>query len=273
MPVQFNDEFASLTLRAVLPALLVAVVDYATGKQFEVAALYVAVVMYASWVGGVKFGLLAAAVSASAIIFLGLYQGFPYDSTFYFIVNVVNKVFILAAVALAVSRARRNHVEAIGYARTDPLTNLANRRAFEERLVLECHRRNRTGAKIACAYIDVDDFKTVNDTLGHEIGDAVLVAVAQTVTGHLRSTDLAARLGGDEFSVLLPGTGRDEAMTVIGRIRDGLLEAMKDQNWTVTFSIGLAIVEDSHAAPADLLAQADRLMYEAKRGGKNRIAA
>lgn len=252
---------------------LVAGIDYATGAQFEVAALYVAAVMYAAWSGGRLCGLSATAFATAAIVALGAIQGSPYASHFYFAVNVVNKALILLAVALVVARARQDHMLATENARTDPLTRLANRRAFEERLTLETRRRARDPAALGCAFVDIDDFKDVNDRLGHDVGDAVLVAVAQSIGGHLRATDLAARLGGDEFCVLLSGIRREEALAVVNRIRDDLLAAMKKGGWGVTFSIGLAFVDDAQATPAELIAQADRLMYEAKRSGKNRIAA
>lgn len=252
---------------------LVAGIDYATGAQFEVAALYVAAVMYAAWSGGRLCGLTATAFATAAIVALGAIHGSPYASHFYFAVNVVNKALILLAVAFVVARARQDHMLATENARTDPLTRLANRRAFEERLTLETRRRARDPASLGCAFVDIDDFKDVNDRLGHDVGDAVLVAVAQSIGGRLRATDLAARLGGDEFCVLLPGIRREEALAVVNRIRDDLLAAMKKGGWGVTFSIGLAFVDDTQATPAELIAQADRLMYEAKRSGKNRIAA
>jgi diguanylate cyclase (GGDEF)-like protein len=251
----------------------VAGLDYATGALFEVAALYVAAVMYAAWSGGRTCGLAAAALATAAIVVLGLIQGSPYSSPFYFAVNVVNKALIVVAIAFVVARARQDHMLATENARTDPLTRLANRRAFEERLTLEARRRAREPQALGCAFVDIDDFKEVNDRLGHDVGDAVLVAVAQAIAARLRGADLAARLGGDEFCVLLPGIRREEALAVTNRIRDELMAAMEKGGWSVTFSIGLAMVEGADATPAELIAQADRLMYEAKRNGKNRIAA
>lgn len=259
-----------------ISALLIALVaglDYATGSQFEVAALYVAAIMYAAWSGGRTCGLAAAALATAAIVVLGLVQGSPYSSFLYFAINVVNKALIAVAVAFVVARARQDHMLATENARTDPLTRLANRRAFEERLTLEARRSAREPAALCCAFVDIDDFKEVNDQLGHDVGDAVLVAVAQAIAARLRGADLAARLGGDEFCVLLPGIGREEALAVTNRIRDELLAAMEKGGWAVTFSIGLAMVDGVGASPAELIAQADRLMYEAKRSGKNRIAA
>jgi diguanylate cyclase (GGDEF)-like protein len=156
-------------------------------------------------------------------------------------------------------------------ARIDFLTQLCNRRAFFELGEVELARLRRHQRAVTMAYIDLDNFKGINDKLGHETGDSLLLAVTQILKSNLRSTDVIARLGGDEFAVLLPETTAEVASALMQKLR-GLLNAeMQKQRWAVTFCIGLV----THASPPPsfdrLIQEADELMYNAKRAGKDRV--
>jgi diguanylate cyclase len=155
----------------------------------------------------------------------------------------------------------------------DPLTDLANLNLFNDRLDHAIRRISRTGESVGVLFLDVDDFKVVNDTLGHDAGDQVLVAIGQRMRTVLRGSDVAARIGGDEFAILL------EAMTAptdAGIAAKRLLTALDDpfrvagQEIMVHASIGAASTEDSTANGQDLLREADTAMYAAKNEGKHR---
>jgi diguanylate cyclase (GGDEF)-like protein len=130
-------------------------------------------------------------------------------------------------------------------------------------------RRQQT--PFTAVFIDLDKFKQVNDQFGHETGDALLKCVSDGLLASIRAGDIAGRLGGDEFALLLPGMNGVAARNYVEKIRRRLLDAMGENAWPVTFSIGFV----SHQrAPDDLdrlLADADRLMYGAKQSGGNRI--
>jgi diguanylate cyclase (GGDEF)-like protein len=156
---------------------------------------------------------------------------------------------------------------------TDELTALPNRRRFMTEFRRESQRADRAGTPLSVIVLDIDDFKQVNDTWGHETGDLVLRGLAAALAAATRSVDLAARLGGEEFAVLLPNTDAEGAQGVAERIQHDLRELavpVGDTTVGATASFGISSFPDL-AALGDLLNDADRSLYEAKRAGKNRI--
>jgi diguanylate cyclase (GGDEF)-like protein/PAS domain S-box-containing protein len=157
-------------------------------------------------------------------------------------------------------------------AQHDPLTGLVNRTVLRDQLQARLASRRRASS-VAVLFIDVDDFKVVNDTLGHETGDALLLEVGRRLQKERRSRDTAARMGGDEFTILLSGIrGAKDAVMVTERIRRTLRRPIQlgDRTLTVAVSIGIAIATDATASAEDLLAEADTALYEAKARGKDR---
>lgn len=120
-------------------------------------------------------------------------------------------------------------------------------------------------------YIDLDNFKTVNDTLGHSTGDQVLKSVVHFFRKHLRETDVTARLGGDEFALLLPETGIEESKVVLGKLHDNFQVEMNRNNWPITLSMGSVTCEKMPSSIDTLLNFADELMYSVKHKSKNSI--
>ena len=161
----------------------------------------------------------------------------------------------------------------------DGLTGLANRRRFEERLAREVERARRfPGQALALVMLDIDDFKAVNDRLGHVAGDEVLRAVARTMRVDRRETDLAARYGGEELALILPGADLDGAARAAERIRRAVeeldlpLPGPDGESLRVTLSAGVAVFGHGAEDAPGLVAAADDALYQAKRSGKNRVA-
>ena len=155
----------------------------------------------------------------------------------------------------------------------DPLTGLPNRALFVDRLEHALARTKRDDdSAVAVLFLDLDDFKTVNDSLGHEAGDQMLVAIADRVTGALREGDTAARLGGDEFAVLLEDAGRQDPALIAARLLEHVSGRVHvgDQTITAQASIGIAVSGEHGSTPEELLRSADLAMYLAKARGKNR---
>jgi len=157
--------------------------------------------------------------------------------------------------------------------RTDPLTGLPNRRAMMEELHGEMARSGREGGTLAVLMVDVDHFKLVNDTHGHEVGDRVLQILAQALKEALRAYDVCARWGGEEFLVLLPGTDRAGALEVGEKLRKAVAAhsvPAGEARVTVGLSVGVAVLEPQESMDS-LLRRADAAMYEAKRHGRDRV--
>ena len=157
-------------------------------------------------------------------------------------------------------------------ARTDPLTGLANRSAFEERLQQEIARVVRYGHPLSLALLDLDDFKRVNDLYGHLAGDDALRRVSRELDGAIRRVDLAARLGGEEFALLLPETDTPEALALVRRL-GGAIRLPGADGPALTVSAGVATCPAHAALPEALVAAADDALYRAKRAGKDRAVA
>jgi len=158
----------------------------------------------------------------------------------------------------------------------DSLTGLFNRRRFDEELDRELARTHRTGTKGALLFLDLDQFKDVNDSFGHQAGDELLVSVAVLLGDRVRETDSVARLGGDEFAVLLPNTGMGQASAVAEKILQTLCDhafAINGHPISMTASIGMALLPKHGNTAADLLSRADMAMYQAKEDGRNRVRA
>jgi diguanylate cyclase (GGDEF)-like protein len=157
---------------------------------------------------------------------------------------------------------------------TDDLTQLANRRRFEDALAFEVSRVQRFGGSLALLVADLDDFKGVNDRFGHPLGDQVLRMFADVIRETVRVVDLPARPGGEEFAVILPGTDLEEASTLAERIRATLqsrrIVTSEGQSLAVTASFGVASFAETLSA-AELFGAADEALYEAKAAGKNRV--
>ena len=179
-----------------------------------------------------------------------------------------------AAEASAALGRVESHRAAEARASTDVLTGLPNRRYFEEFCALLAHRRRADDA-VGVLMIDIDHFKLVNDQHGHEIGDEVLRAVAGAIAGAVREGDVPARFGGEEFAVLLRNPSGRVAFEVGERVRAavGALDLGASGVDSISVSVGVAVADNHEVTMAELLAEADRALYRAKRAGRDRVVA
>ncbi|MBI4539889.1 MAG: GGDEF domain-containing protein [Gemmatimonadetes bacterium] len=154
----------------------------------------------------------------------------------------------------------------------DPLTSLLNRRAFHERLIEECERSRRYGEHFSLILLDLDRFKSINDTFGHDAGDAILVWVGRMLTDHTRVADTPFRIGGEEFAIIAPATGMGVAHTVAQRLLDTLAEAKPplEVQLRLTASAGFAACPDNGFQTDALFRAADQALIRAKQTGRSR---
>lgn len=172
-------------------------------------------------------------------------------------------------------RLQKELAETSDMVRHDALTGALNRRGMDEALEHEVARARRHQAPLCMALLDIDNFKRLNDSLGHEVGDAALVHLVQVVKDTIRPQDTLARYGGEEFVILLPDTSLDDSVSAMTRVQRELTRRFflhKNEKLLITFSCGVAELGGDEA-PAEGMQRADAAMYLAKRGGKNRVLA
>jgi diguanylate cyclase (GGDEF)-like protein len=165
-------------------------------------------------------------------------------------------------------RERAGHQHAVA---TDQLTGAANARSFRAIASAEVERARRYQRDLSLAYIDVDDFKAINDRLGHPEGDHVLFEVSHVMRTSVRAADTVARIGGDEFAILMPEIGAEPARAVIERVRGQLARLRTSDGEPVLCSIGLVTFDRPATSLKELVTAGDELLYRAKEGGKDRI--
>ena len=162
--------------------------------------------------------------------------------------------------------------EIVGLSLRDGLTGLFNHTYFYQQIDMEVRRYVRYGTLVSLALIDIDDFKKINDTYGHQEGDRILAAIGKTILCVARDSDICCRYGGDEFAIILPLTGVHEAGVIADRLKMKLKECMPGDR-TVTVSIGVASCGEKIGTYRALMEKADAALYQVKRSGKNRVIA
>jgi diguanylate cyclase (GGDEF)-like protein len=247
---------------------LVAWADHFSGLDLQLDFFYLLPLAIVAWICGRRDGLVTAAL-ATVLWTLVDVTGRPVRTQPGLIVwNAAVELLFFSGVALLVSFMGKQADNLRSLAREDPLTGVANRRAFFGALTSAVDLSMRREGSWTIAYIDVDDFKLINDRLGHNTGDDVLRAVAVTLRSATRRVDVVARLGGDEFAVLMPDTDPEQAETAVGKLQAILDGAMAEGGWPVTFSIGVTTFLSAPPSPDIALAVADERMYEVKHDRK-----
>ncbi|MGL4553474.1 MAG: GGDEF domain-containing protein [Gemmataceae bacterium] len=249
---------------------LIALVDYATGPWLSCSIFYLVPVAFGARFGGFSHGIVLALAGTAAWQLIDQSER-PDMAPVIRAWNGIVHFATLALLCSLFSRLEAGLRREQRLARTDSLTGAANARTFYEAAAAAADRAVAAGRPLTVAYLDLDDFKRLNDLQGHAAGDEALKFLVQTVQQHVRRGDLLARLGGDEFALLLPGAGPDDALPMLRRIQALLAREMAGRGWPVTLSAG-AITFLKPASGVDvMIQQVDALRYGAKRQGKGRI--
>ena len=250
--------------------LSVAMLDLVTGDEIPFSLFYLLPVSLASWLGRGR-GLILALLCTLTWWYIDNWNGYVYSSVAVAVWSTAIRLGYFSVVAFLTSALRRAILREQAYANHDALTGALNSRSFLESLNREIERSKRYEHSFTVVYIDLDNFKTINDTFGHSQGDKVLCKVVEVLKGCLRSVDVVARLGGDEFALLLPETPLAAAQTTLLKVRGAVLSEMTKNGWPVSLSVG-ALSSHGDVSDADsLLKRADALMYEVKHGGKDGV--
>jgi diguanylate cyclase (GGDEF)-like protein len=260
-----------ITIAGLLVALVV-LANYLIPVGIRFSFFYLVPVAMTAWFVGPRAGTVFSVLGAAAGVLESVVEngfGNPGSVVIYANGLLLLGFFLLLSSLFSALRAALGREKAA--ARVDELTQISNRRAFWELAGAEIERMARYGGTFTVAYLDLDDFKEVNDRFGHETGDRVLVATAQAIRKSLRVNDIVARLGGDEFVVLLPQTEPRDVEAVLRKLEAQLAEAMQQGRWPVTASIGAATFEKPPASVEEMVELVDVLMYSAKSRGKGRL--
>ncbi len=247
-------------------------IDYATGYEISMSLFYLAPVAIGAWYGGRAPGVTTASLASVTWFLADIGGGDHYSHPAIPVWNALVRLGIFLITASLLTALRASLVKQRHLARTDGLTGLFSRRAFEERLSHDLALARRHGLPLTLVYVDVDDFKAVNDTRGHAEGDRVLRLLGELLRGAVREADTPGRLGGDEFTLLLPDTDGEGARAVVSKLRAELQRSLRSGSTEVTCSIGAVTIHDPKVSAEAALDAADELMYESKRRSKGEAA-
>lgn len=217
-----------------------------------------------------RYGYLIAVVAAADSAVLAVYAETQASAQTALLTGLARFALYLLILALLgmMRKERAGHQYA---ATTDRKTGAVNAHTFHARAQIEVSRAQRDQSELSLAYLDLDDFKAINDELGHVEGDRVLLEVSHVMRTEVRASDTVGRLGGDEFAILMPETGAGAARTVIERLGSELRRVRTRDGRPASCSIGLVTFDRPPASLGELIDAGDDLMYRAKQGGKDRI--
>ncbi|PYO14318.1 MAG: GGDEF domain-containing protein [Gemmatimonadetes bacterium] len=246
-------------------------VDVATGPELTPILGYLLPIVPVAWYAGTRPAAILAGAGALAALLAEVFAPGGHVHGLVLVWNAAMRLAELLLVAWLVARWRAADERARELERTDPLTGAVNVRALYGLAAVEIARARRYRHPFTVAFIDLDEFKVVNDRLGHGAGDAVLRTVARALSAVLRVSDVVARVGGDEFVVLLPETGTAPARLAIEKLRQAIAGIVPAHGWRLTASIGVATYLVPPESVDALVGIADQLMFVAKQNGKNAV--
>jgi diguanylate cyclase (GGDEF)-like protein len=258
------------TLLAILVISLSAliVIDLVSNPTISLTMLYLAPITFCAWHISTRLSQILVVVSTVVGLIDGWLSHFSLPITMW---NAgIRLIFFFLSITLLTNLRdtyRREHT----LARCDPLTGAFNRRAFHDLLEYEIARMRRIAAPLTIAYIDLDNFKAINDLLGHSVGDDLLIHLTALMRRNLRTIDRVARLGGDEFVILMPATNALAADIALIRLKMTIQESMRARHWPVTLSVGAVTFYETPDSIDQAISLADHTMYEVKRDGKDSI--
>jgi len=260
-----------LSLAAIFLVLLIGVLDYLSGFELSFSIFYLVPVSFVAWYTGFYPTMLVCLISAGTWFIVDFNSGHPYSHMLipYWNAFVRLGIFVILGRLIMIIKSRLLIEEQL--ARHDGLTGLMNARTFFEVFSTIFDMAKRYHHPTTIAYIDLDDFKKINDRLGHVQGDEVLKKIAAVMTDQKRQTDFVARLGGDEFAVLFPETDIAGASAAMSTLRERLTQVIKTNKWPIGLSIGVASLQNTSITASEAINLADNLMYKVKKSGKNNI--
>ena len=247
------------------------ILDYVTGYEFAFSIFYLVPISLAAWFSSRRIGLAVSGASAITWFLADFIGGNLHTSPAFYLWNALMRLGFFMIVTGLLSTLRNAVKSNQELAHSDYVTGALNARYFAELAQLEIDRSARTKKPFSLAYLDLDNFKEVNDRFGHGAGDRVLQGMASSVRQVIRSMDTLARLGGDEFALLLPETGAVGVRAAMSRIQKILSSKDPQDGRQVTISVGVVTYNQAPESVEEMIRLADDAMYAVKASGKNGI--
>lgn len=265
----FHDPRRGWTAGAFAAIGAVGLIDFLTGTELTFSLFYLVPVALAAWWSGTQVAIAASLLAAGCWLVAEYLATDQEVDPLIYAWNFGTRLLFLLLVAVLLATLRVILMRERALSRIDPLTGLLNAKAFREIVDAEIARGSRYGHPVSVAFLDIDDFKEVNDTRGHSEGDRLLREVGAVIRANLRASDIVARYGGDEFVIGLPVTGQAAARAVVDKLHQRVTESMVGSGWPVTLSVGVFTSTSGTPTVDFMLDNADRLMYEVKADAKN----
>lgn len=259
-----------VALICLLILAVTALVDYATGTEISFFIFFGIPLVLSSWYGSTRLGYLFCILAIISWMLVDVLNRHFYSQHWIFYWNSGVRLAFFLLVAYWTSSIRSLLEQQYQLARIDGLTGCLNSAAFNERCEFVFSMTQRFGQPVTLSFIDLDDFKRINDDYGHSEGDRILRQVAETMLSAVRRTDVVGRMGGDEFAILLPDTKLVDARIVFENLRHKLAQ-INCGDRTIGLSIGVVEFAGGHMTADHAIAWADALMYRVKKDGKGGI--
>lgn len=262
---------AAIIAVSIILIAVIGYVDVITGFEIKVSIFYLIPVAFASWYIGLRSGMAVAILATIALYWADIASGAKYSHSFIPVWNGLMIFLFIVIVVLLMSSLKKELETQKHLAMEDFLTKASNGRAFYNYANMEVARLKRYGTPLTIVYFDMDDFKKINDTMGHKAGNELLVTLINSVRRNIRATDVVGRLGGDEFAMLLPDMDKTAAVSFVRFISETMAVELKKHGWNITFSAGVVIYTKPPKSIDEMIKLADLAMYSIKKHGKNGV--
>lgn len=272
---EFKNHFSeSNNLQVIVCGFLlftVTALDYITGFEISFFIFYSFPIALASWYGSRYFGIMTAMTCIIGWAWADYFSGHDYSHPLIPYWNGMTRLFFFIFIAIAVRQMKEKFDMEVRNSTIDSMTKLLNSRGFFSQAHSLHNLLKRENQCFTLAYVDLDNFKKVNDTMGHSEGDNVLISVARTMKTSLRKSDIICRMGGDEFVLLLPNTNESQAKIALSKLKSDLDQTSSENDWPVGYSIGAGVYSAKDFELERAIKQSDALMYDIKKSGKGRV--
>lgn len=243
--------------------------DLLSSDELRITSLYLIPILLVTWNNGRKWGYVFSAISVAIFVAIDVMINSEQHRHLYFYIDTFGRLLSYVIVIVLASNLRAAYDRERRLAHTDALTHLMNRHAFYTSLEVELARSARSAQPFSLLYLDCDNFKQVNDTMGHWEGDQLLRLIGDALRKNVRKGDLVARLGGDEFAVFFSGADDNGIAVIVADLTKKLKLAVAAKYPQVSFSTGIAVFLKAPPSLDEIIMRADELMYRVKASGKN----